>query len=66
MPICVLSITAAIAAERQFLKKDDLVGALQAMIDYDGPYLLDVEVPYIEHVLPMIPSGMTVKDLIRE
>ena len=31
-----------------------------------GPYLLDIAVPYQEHVLPMIPSGMTVRDLIRE
>ncbi len=35
------------------------------MIDSDGPYLLDVAVPYQEHVLPMIPSGMTVKDIIK-
>jgi acetolactate synthase-1/2/3 large subunit len=28
--------------------------------------VLDVEVPYQEHVLPMIPAGMTVRDLIRE
>ncbi len=36
------------------------------MIAYPGPYVLDVEVPYQEHVLPMIPAGMTVKDLIKE
>ena len=35
------------------------------MIESPGPYLLDVQVPYFEHVLPMIPSGMTVKDLIK-
>ncbi len=46
--------------------KADLVAALQEMIDYPGPYVLDVEVPYQEHVLPMIPSGHTVKDLIKE
>ncbi|MEX0936980.1 MAG: biosynthetic-type acetolactate synthase large subunit [Pirellulales bacterium] len=46
--------------------KADLTAALQEMIDYDGPYVLDVEVPYQEHVLPMIPSGMTVNDLIKE
>jgi acetolactate synthase-1/2/3 large subunit len=46
--------------------KEDLTSALQTMIDYDGPYLLDVEVPYQEHVLPMIPSGMTVADIITE
>ena len=50
-----------------FLKeKADLVPALEEMIAYDGPYLLDVEVPYQEHVLPMIPGGHTVKDMIKE
>jgi acetolactate synthase-1/2/3 large subunit len=47
-------------------EKTDLVPALKEMIDSDGPYLLDVQVPYQEHVLPMIPSGMTFNDLIKE
>ncbi len=47
-------------------KKADLVPALKEMIAYDGPYVLDVEVPYQEHVLPMIPSGGTVRDIIKE
>jgi acetolactate synthase-1/2/3 large subunit len=47
-------------------KKSDLSAALQEMIAYPGPFVLDVEVPYQEHVLPMIPAGMTVKDLIKE
>jgi len=47
-------------------KKADLVPALKAMIAYDGPFLLDVEVPYQEHVLPMIPGGHTVKDIIKK
>jgi acetolactate synthase-1/2/3 large subunit len=42
----------------------DLKDALQEMIDYPGPFVLDVATPYQEHVLPMIPSGMTVKDII--
>ena len=36
------------------------------MITHKGPYLLDVQVPYQEHVLPMIPGGMTVDDMILE
>ncbi len=36
------------------------------MIDSPGPYLLDVQVPYQEHVLPMIPSGMTVQGFDQE
>jgi acetolactate synthase-1/2/3 large subunit len=47
-------------------RKADLVGALEEMINYPGPFVLDVEVPYQEHVLPMIPSGRTVDDMILE
>jgi acetolactate synthase-1/2/3 large subunit len=47
-------------------KKADLEPALREMIEYKGPYLLDVEVPYQEHVLPMIPGGHTVDDMILE
>ena len=47
-------------------KKGDLSAAIKEMIAYPGPFVLDVEVPYQEHVLPMIPAGMTVKDLIKE
>jgi acetolactate synthase-1/2/3 large subunit len=42
------------------------VPALKEMIAYPGPYVLDVEVPYQEHVLPMIPTGGTVRDIIKE
>jgi acetolactate synthase-1/2/3 large subunit len=47
-------------------KKADLEGAIREMIAHDGPYLLDVQVPYQEHVLPMIPGGMTCDDMILE
>ena len=45
-------------------RKEDLEAALLEMIEYDGPFVLDVEVPYQEHVLPMIPSGGSVDDMI--
>lgn len=45
-------------------KKSDLEGAIREMIAHDGPFVLDVEVPYQEHVLPMIPGGKTVDDMI--
>ena len=51
---------------RRVAEKAELTAALQEMIDSTGPYLLDVQVPYQEHVLPMIPSGMTVRDVIKE
>ena len=46
--------------------KADLIPALEEMINSDGPYLLNVQVPYVEHVLPMIPGGKTVDDMITE
>jgi acetolactate synthase-1/2/3 large subunit len=48
------------------VEKRDLESALRRLIDAPGPALLDVQVPYQEHVLPMIPSGMTVRDLIKK
>ena len=50
---------------RRITDKDDLDGALEEMLDSKGPYVLDVMVPYQEHVLPMIPGGMTVRDIIK-
>jgi acetolactate synthase-1/2/3 large subunit len=50
----------------QVSRKADLEDAMREMIDYNGPYVLDVAVPYQEHVLPMIPSGMSVNELIKE
>lgn len=49
---------------RRVVKKSELREAIQEMLDHDGPYVLDVIVPYTEHVLPMIPAGKTVKDMI--
>src|SRR6201984_204184 len=39
------------------LHKKGLRAAIQRMLDADECYLLDVMVPYTEHVLPMIPAG---------
>jgi acetolactate synthase-1/2/3 large subunit len=49
---------------RRVIKKSQLRQAIQEMLDHDGPYVLDVVVPYTEHVLPMIPGGRTVKEMI--
>ena len=51
---------------RRVIKKSELREAIQEMLDHDGPYVLDVIVPYTEHVLPMIPAGKSVKDMILE
>ncbi len=46
--------------------KKDLRAALKRLLDSKEPYVLDVMTPYTEHVLPMIPAGMTYKDIITE
>jgi acetolactate synthase I/II/III large subunit len=50
---------------RHVQQKAEVVDALAEMIAHPGPYVLDVMVPYQEHVLPMIPAGMTVRDIIK-
>jgi acetolactate synthase-1/2/3 large subunit len=50
---------------RQVRDKSEVRDALAGMIAYPGPYVLDVVIPYQEHVLPMIPAGMTVRDTIK-
>ncbi len=52
-----------VPCERVMFRKD-LRAALQRMLDSDQPYVLDVIVPYTEHVLPFIPAGKTVADMI--
>src|SRR5437870_9427505 len=52
-----------VPSERVMYRKD-LRAALQRMLDSDEPYLLDVIVPYTEHVLPAIPASKTVADMI--
>jgi acetolactate synthase-1/2/3 large subunit len=52
-----------VKCERVMYKKD-LRAAMQRMLDADEPYVLDVVVPYSTHVLPFIPAGRTVADMI--
>ena len=42
----------------------ELRGAIRKMLDTPGPYLLDVMVPHIEQVLPMIPGGASFENII--
>lgn len=50
---------------RRISAKCDLDAAIHEMLDSKTAYILDVMVPHAEHVLPMIPSGMTVRDMIK-
>jgi acetolactate synthase-1/2/3 large subunit len=46
------------------IHKGDLEAAIERLLAADEPYVLEVMVPYSEHVLPMIPGGKTYKDII--
>ena len=50
---------------RTIHQKQDLDDALRDLIESPGSFLLNILVPHQEHVLPMIPSGMTVRDIIK-
>ncbi len=50
----------------QVREKAKLPAAIAEMLAHPGPYVLDVICPYQEHVLPMIPGGGTVRDIITE
>lgn len=53
-------------AAKRVIKKEELRGAIREMLDTPGPFLLEVMVPHIEHVLPMIPGGASFKEIITE
>ena len=52
-----------VPAERVMYKKD-LRAAMQRMLESRQAYVLDVICPYTEHVIPFIPAGRTVADMI--
>jgi len=52
-----------VQCERVMFRKD-LRGAIERMLAAKEPYVLDVITPYTEHVLPFIPAGRTVADMI--
>ena len=52
-----------VKCERVMFRKD-LRAAMQRMLEADEPYVLDIIVPYTEHVLPFIPANGTVAEMI--
>jgi len=52
-----------VKCERVMFKKD-LRAAIQRMLDAKETYVLDVVTPYSTHVIPFIPAGKTVADMI--
>ena len=46
--------------------RKDLDAAVQQMLDYDGPYLLEVVIEKEDNVFPMVPTGAAVSEIILE
>ena len=51
---------------RRVEHKKDLRAAMEWFLAEKGACILEVMVPYTEHVLPMIPAGGTYKEVITE
>jgi len=51
---------------RRVTHRDELREGIQEMLAADEPFLLEVIVPYTEHVLPMIPQGKSAKEILTE
>ncbi len=53
-------------AGRRVLKREELHEAIREMLDTPGPFVLDVVVPYGEHVLPFLPAGKSALEIMTE
>jgi acetolactate synthase-1/2/3 large subunit len=53
-------------ASQKVTSRDQLDGAIQEMIDHQGPYVLEVIVEKEDNVFPMVPTGASVSDIILE
>jgi acetolactate synthase I/II/III large subunit len=49
---------------RRVIKKSELAAGIKEMLAAKGPFLLDVVVPYTEHVMPFIPAGKSAKEIL--
>ena len=47
-------------------KRENIDASIQKMLDYNGPYLLEVMVEKEDNVFPMIPVGSSVSEIILE
>lgn len=51
---------------REVFSSEDVEDAVQEMLSWDGPFLLDCHTCCCEHVLPMIPPGKNYKSIIEK
>ena len=49
---------------RRVWRKEESRDAIKEMLASEGPYVLDVVVPYTEHVMPFIPAGASAKEIL--
>jgi acetolactate synthase-1/2/3 large subunit len=49
---------------RRILERKELEKGIEEMLEYDGPFLLEVPIEKEENVFPMVPSGASVSDII--
>jgi acetolactate synthase-1/2/3 large subunit len=51
---------------KKVLERPQLDSAIQEMLDYNGPYLLEVSIEKEDNVFPMVPTGASVSEIILE
>jgi acetolactate synthase-1/2/3 large subunit len=51
---------------KKVLERPQLDFAIQEMLEYNGPYLLEVSIEKEDNVFPMVPTGASVSDVILE
>jgi acetolactate synthase-1/2/3 large subunit len=53
-------------ASQKVTSRDQLDGAIQKMLDHQGPYVLEVVVEKEDNVFPMVPTGASVSNILLE
>jgi len=51
---------------KKVLERHQLNSAIQEMLDFQGPYLLEVSIEKEDNVFPMVPTGASVSEVILE
>jgi acetolactate synthase-1/2/3 large subunit len=51
---------------KKVLERPELDDAVQEMLDFNGPYLLEVSIEKEDNVFPMVPTGASVSEVILE
>jgi acetolactate synthase-1/2/3 large subunit len=51
---------------RKVIERPQLDAAIQEMLDFNGPYLLEVSIEKEDNVFPMVPTGASVSEVILE